>query len=652
MCGFAGYISRSQQFVVDPRTLEAMHRAIAHRGPDGTGQWISEQHKAAFVYRRLSIIDLSEAGSQPMFDRNRSVVIMFNGEIYNYQALRAELETCGYAFASHSDTEVFLYAFKEWGIRCLERLEGMFAAVLGDLDKDEWYCVRDRIGIKPFYFSLAGGYFSFASEIKALWHLPWLSKKLNHQALYHYLTFLVTPAPYTLYEGVYKLPAGTYLKLDKNKEISFREWYNPLVATEKYEQSQLANEQFCVEKIRSLLTAAVKKRMICDVPFGVFLSGGIDSSLITALMSRFTDRVKTFNVSFSDGPEYSETIWARKVSKLFHTEHHEIIISEKEAFEFFQKMVHHQDEPLADSVCIPLYYVSKLLHDSGVTVVQVGEGSDELYCGYETYAQYLDVYNRYYQPTVGLPRPLKKAGTWMAAHLFPHRHGKLGLLDQWASGQHLFWSGATAFTESWKRQLLAKRSEEGERDPVIATIYPDLEQTRDSYAIVDYHLKKFYEKNPTGDFLQSMIYLELKQRLPELLLMRVDKMTMATSVEGRVPFLDHAHVEFALQVPTPFKYKDGITKYILKKACEGILPHEIIYRKKIGFAAPTTRWFKEGVYFRDYFSALLEQKKDAVSELFDKATVDTLLSKTQSVKADYATQLWALQNVLASEVLE
>ncbi len=651
MCGFAGYISCGGQFAVDQEVLEKMHTTIAHRGPDGHGIWVSEKHKAAFVYRRLSIIDLSHAGAQPMFDAQRTTVIMFNGEIYNYKKLRTELEGYGHQFTSQTDTEVFLYAFKQWGIACLDKLEGMFAAVLGNLLTNEWYCVRDRIGIKPFYFSLEGGYFSFASEIKALWHLPWLNKKLNHQALYHYLTFLVTPAPYTLYQGMYKLPAGMYMKMDTAKEITFHEWYNPLVPKIMYPEKDLADEQFCIAQIRTLLTDAVQKRMISDVSFGVFLSGGVDSSLITALMSRFTDRVKTFNVSFSDGPEYSEVAWARKVSKLFNTEHYEITISEKEAFEFFQKMVYHQDEPLADSVCIPLYYVSKLLRDSGVAVVQVGEGSDELYCGYQSYAQYLDVYRRYYQPTVGIPQPIKKAGAWIAAQLFPYKKNQQFVVDRWASGQHLFWGEAIAFSDDWKRQLLFFDEKQSE-DDVIRKIYPELQQTSDSYAIVEYHLKKFYVKNPQGDFLQSMTYLELKQRLPELLLMRVDKMTMATSVEGRVPFLDHEHVEFALQVSTALKYKNGITKYILKKACEGILPNDIIYRKKVGFGTPAAHWFKNGSYFKAYFSDLLSTKRHDLEFLFKGAEIEKIVKNNTLSYGNYSPQLWALQNLLATGALE
>lgn len=651
MCGLAGYLSCSNQFTADAKVLEAMHTTLEHRGPDGHGIWVSEKHRAALVYRRLSIIDLSTAGSQPMFDAHKTVVICFNGEIYNYKKLRVQLESYGHVFHSQTDTEVFLYAFKQWGIACLDRLEGMFAATLGDLVKDEWYLVRDRIGVKPLYFSLEGGYLSFASEIKALWHLPWIKRSLNHQALYHYLTFLVTPAPYTLYKGIYKLPAAMYMKVDASKNITFHEWYNLLTPGVSYSQKQLSDEQFCVQEIRSLLGDAVKKRMISDVPFGVFLSGGIDSSLITALMSRETDKVKTFNVSFSDGPEFSEVAWARKVSKLFNTEHHEITISEKEAFGFFEKMVYHQDEPIADSVCIPLYYVSKLLRDSGVTVVQVGEGSDELYCGYQTYGNYIDTYNRYYRPSSYLPQSLKKAGVWMAAQLFPDKKYRLSVLDQWASGQHLFWSGAIAFSESMKQEVLGAQRDAG-HDPVIEKMYPGMSQAYDSYAIVDYHLQQLYCIKPQADFLQSMIYLEFKQRLAELLLMRVDKMTMATSVEGRVPFLDHKHVEFAFQVPTSLKYKNGMTKYILKKACEGILPEDVIYRKKIGFAAPTTRWFKQGAYFKIYFADLLHQKRQTLESIFDKKEIEKMMQATQSPNYDYATQLWVLQNVLATQVLE
>lgn len=650
MCGLAGYIKTTATTLsADPEKITALHKSIEHRGPDGFGTWVSQQHGVVLVHRRLSIIDLTDAGQQPMFDNDRQVTVVFNGEIYNYRTLRTELEALGYRFVSQTDTEVLVYAFKAWGIECIHRLEGMFALVFGDLRNNEWYCVRDRIGVKPFYFSVDGGYFSFASEIKALWKLDWLQPKLNYRGLYHYLTYLVTPAPLTLYEGIYKLPAGHYIKLDVHKQVTFHEWYNPLYPSTVYDQKDLYNEAFCVEKIRLLLSDSIQKRMMSDVPFGVFLSGGIDSSLNVALMSRFTDQVKTFNVAFSDGPEYAEVEWARKVAKAFNTDHHEIMISEKEAFAFFQKMVYYQDEPLADCVCVPLYYVSKLLKDSGITVVQVGEGSDELYCGYQNYANYLEVYKKYYQPARFIPQVVKKSGSWLAAQLFPTKKYHLALLQQWASEKHLFWSGALAFSEEWKQNLLTPWSE-STYDPLLEKLYPGIDQQYDSYAIVDYHLQQLYKHKPDADFLTSMIYLEFKQRLPELLLMRVDKMAMATAVEGRVPFLDHKHVEFALQVPTALKYRDKTTKYILKKAAEGILPHDVIYRKKMGFAAPISRWFTSGDYFKPYFEQLLHDKKEVLEPFFNVKEINQLQKATQDKTTDYSVHLWVLQNVLATQV--
>ncbi|HSW73766.1 MAG TPA: asparagine synthase (glutamine-hydrolyzing), partial [Candidatus Limnocylindria bacterium] len=356
MCGLAGYINLTRaEFCADDSLLQAMQATIAHRGPDGFRTWISPQHHLALVHRRLSIVDLSDAGFQPMFDQDRTVAVCCNGEIYNHPALRRELEALGHSYSSHSDTETIVYAYKQWGIDFIHRLSGMFVIVLFDIQRNELYIIRDRFGIKPLYFSLQGGVLSFASEIKALWPLPWIAKNLNTTAFYHYLTYLVTPAPMTLYQGVYKLPAGQYLKLDAQRALTFHEWYNPMAAIAG--QPMITDEDEAVATLRVLLRNSIQSHMMSDVPYGVFLSGGIDSSLNVALMSEFTDRVKTFNVSFSDGPEYSEVAWARKVAQQFNTDHHEIVISEKDAFAFFHDMVHYQDEPIADCVCIPLYYV-------------------------------------------------------------------------------------------------------------------------------------------------------------------------------------------------------------------------------------------------------------------------------------------------------
>ncbi|MCK5632204.1 asparagine synthase (glutamine-hydrolyzing) [bacterium] len=644
MCGIAGFCNISNsQFSLDESFLHAMQQTIEHRGPDGYRTWSSQKHEVAFVHRRLSIVDLSDAGFQPMEDAEKTVVVCCNGEIYNHEVLRKELESYGHVYRSKSDTETIVHAYKQWGIDCTSKFEGMFFIVIFDQIKNELYLVRDRIGIKPVYFSLQGGVLSFASEIKALWQLPWIQKSINSTAVSHYLTYLVSPAPMTLYEEMYKLPSSFYVKVDTKRNVTFHEWYCPIVKT--YDQKLLQDEQFCVQKIRTLLRSSIKKRMMSDVPFGVFLSGGIDSSLNVALMSEYTRQVKTFNVSFSDGPEYSEVQWARKVANHFKTDHHELVINEKDAFSFFEKMVYHQDEPIGDCVCVPLYYVSKLLKDSGVTVVQVGEGSDELFCGYNRYAQYLqlhpwlDISGRY------MPSFLKKTASNVFSSCFPKRFDKRELVNNWARSRALFWGGAVVFPETLKHEMNLVTTQE-KKDPIVEQIYSGFNQNADSHNVAEYHLKKLKKINPQADFLQSMIYLELKQRLPELLLMRVDKMTMATSVEGRVPFLDHKLVEFALQVPKSLKYKDGITKYILKKACEGILPNDVIYRKKMGFAAPATRWFKNGDYFKEHLLDMLSSKNNVWGDYVNFDAIKSLVHENKTCRTDYSYHLWALQNLI------
>lgn len=651
MCGLAGYLNiANSRFPLDDTLLYKLQESIAHRGPDGFGIWKSVSHQIALVHRRLSIVDLSAAAAQPMLDPEQTIVISYNGEIYNHRALRQELELLGYRYRSQSDTETLIYAYKQWGISFIERLEGMFAIALFDLVTNELYLIRDRIGVKPLYFSVQGDILSFGSEIKSLWQLPWNEKKIKQSAVSHYLTYLATPAPSTLYEHVYKLPPSFYMKVDCHKAMTFVEWYTPVKTISVEQQADFDDEQYCIKGVRNLLDAAIKKRMMADVPIGVFLSGGVDSSLNVALMAQYTDQVKTFTVAFSDGPEYDELAWARKIAKQFNTDHHEIMITEKDAFDFFQKMVYHQDEPLADCVCAPLYFVSKLLKDSGVTVVQVGEGSDELFCGYTTYARYLDVHNRYWKPSQKyIPTYAKKALYYAATRYMPDNFNKLDIIKNWTEDKHIFWSGAVAFSQLWKQQIIGPGAPYVENDPMIERIYPGLQLNGSSYELVDYHLKKLKQLSPHADFLSTMIYLELKQRLPELLLMRVDKMSMATAVEARVPFLDHALVEFALNIPARFKYQNGVTKSVLKKAAEGIIPQDVIYRKKMGFAAPTKRWFKTGDYFKPYMQDLVLSSASTWGDYLNIPNIERMIADNQKDSVDYSVQLWALQNLLASE---
>ena len=649
MCGIVGFQNlQRQQFIVDDSLLTRMHEKIVHRGPDAAGVWSSQSYGIGLASRRLQIVDLSMEANQPMISADEQIVIIFNGEIYNFRAIRTELEGLGYRFKLQNDTEVILYAYQEWGIDCLKRFDGMFAFALFDKRDETFWLVRDRLGVKPLYFSLQGGVLSFASEIKALWELPWLQKNISSLAWYHYLTFMVSPAPMTIFEGVYKLPAGFYAKIDRHKRINFTEWYSPVTAITKAEQKEYYNEVYCIERITDLLQASVKKRMVADVPVGAFLSGGLDSSLNVALMAGLETKIKTFTIAFADNPEHNEFSWARKVASYFGTEHHELVIGEKEAFDYYETMVESLDEPLADVVCIPFYYVSKLAHDVGMKVVQVGEGADELFFGYKTYSEYVKLHKRvWYSSQRFMPTLLRKSMYHVARPLFEDQPLKADIMHNWAQNRALFWGGAIAFSETQKRAYLDDIHRDIlEKDHVIDQIYPGFSQAFDSHSIVDYHLKKLHAIDPQADIVKQMMYLELKQRLPELLLMRADKMSMAASIEAREPFLDHHLVEFMMHVPGSLKFKHQITKYLLKKVAEQLLPKEVIYREKIGFGAPLAQWFGSGAYFPRYFQQLsydahYNQQAELATPLWQ---VSGGMNKNDSHRA---VQNWVLQQLWA-----
>lgn len=642
MCGLAGYFNlNSSVFTLDQVLLDAMQKSLVHRGPDGYRVWSSEKHELALVHRRLSIIDVTDAGSQPMFDQEQTVVVCVNGEIYNFQELKKELQACGHIFFSSCDTEVVVHGYKQWGIdRLLDRLQGMFAFCLYDFITQELFLVRDRMGIKPLYFSLQGNICSFASEIKALWHLPWINKQVCAEAVYHYLTYLVTPAPLTIFQDVYKIPAGFYVRFDKYKQMHVQQWY---ALHEKIVLCNNFNEQECIQQLSDLLCASVKAHMISDVPVGVLLSGGVDSSLNVALMAQHSNNIKTFTVAFADGPEYNEVAWARKVANHFGTDHHEIIINESDAHSFFDDMIYYQDEPLGDCVCVPLYFVCKLLKNAGVSVVQVGEGADELFCGYDVYVRYLQTY-RWWQVTQDyVPTFVKKAIFNVMQRYVPDKHNRLDIIYNWVHNKELFYSGAQVFSEYAKRQLFDIKM--GPLDSMTERFFKGMRLT-DSYAMADWYRVQLKKKHPAVQYATQISYLDLKHRLPELLLMRVDKMSMAVSVEARVPFLDHKVVEFALSLPQQMKYHNGQTKYILKKVAQEILPFDIVYRKKMGFAAPMTRWFKKSNRFNQMLHDLLVTSNDLAYLLDIEHIKHMQLRNRVDASVDYSYHLWAIQNLL------
>ena len=660
MCGIAGLFYFKSTKTVDEAILSKMRDTMLHRGPDGGGNWVAADGRIGLAHRRLSIIDLSQAAIQPMANEDDTVWVTFNGEIYNHAILRAELLAAGHRFRTdHSDTEVLVHGYEQWGIDgLLARLEGDYGIGLWDSKTGELYLARDRIGVKPLYFSLQKDLLLFASEIKAILAHPSVERDVDPMAMYHYLSFLTTPAPMTMFKGIFKIPAGVYLKVSANGGFkSVRYW--DAVPGQGIDPKELASldragrEQFYINGIRNRLTQAVEKRMMSDVPFGVFLSGGVDSSTNVALMSQFMDRpVDTFTVGFKDHQHLNELEPANLVAKRFNTRHHEVLIDEKDMIGYLDDLIHHQDEPIADWVCIPLYFVSKLAKDNGVTVVQVGEGADEQFCGYASYMGYLDLYKKYWHPFQKyLPQFAQRGVAAMAlgaAKVQPRYEIYADIIDRAAKDREHFWTGATVFWDTLKNQLIRPGSIIPSKMPpelIDSGLLPESYLQADSFNIIKSFRDRFDAQHPGQDVLTRMIYNEFKLRLPELLLMRVDKIGMSTSLEARVPFLDHKLVEFSMDIPMEYKIKNGEPKYLLKKAVEGLIPHKIIYRKKMGFGAPMSEWLKGD--FGEYVSHAILKSGLMKRGFFNIDYIERLIKAHRNGQRDCSLYIWTLFNLTA-----
>jgi len=558
-----------------------------HRGPDGCGVWISSDGRIGLGHRRLSIIDLSPMATQPMSNADQTLWVTFNGEIYNHADIRKELNQLGHFHwrTDHSDTEVILYAFQQWGIDCIHKFRGMFAFALWDVKKQELYLVRDRIGIKPLYFSVHGHKVAFASEIKALLKDASQPRAVNEEAFYHYLSFLTTPSPHTLFKGIKKLPGGTWIKFNRSGHYEERRYWD---VWDHVQPRHNMSDQAIADELLSTLKEAVALRKVSDVPMGVFLSGGVDSSTNAALFSYGeAEPINTFSIGYEgDYPSYpSELPFARFMAKEIGANYHEKLLTQDDLLNFLPRMIHLQDEPIADPVCVPVYYVSKLAKDNGVTVVQVGEGADELFCGYPSWKVKLNL-QRYGRLPV--PRFLKRYGLKVLKKKGWQGTPEYEALRRSSMGLPIFWGGSESFSEDEKHLLLPPR--------LLSQF-----ENYSSWEAIKPIRQRFLDKAWEPSILNWMSYLDLNYRLPELLLMRVDKMSMGVSVEGRVPFLDHKLVELALSIPTQVKMRNGELKGILKKAVRGVIPDKIIDRKKQGFGVPVYEWFVDrlGHYARE-----------------------------------------------------
>jgi asparagine synthase (glutamine-hydrolysing) len=622
MCGIAGAFVFDGDFEISPGYVARMRDTMAHRGPDGSGTWIDDDCRVGLGFRRLAIIDLSPAAMQPMANEDGSLRLIFNGEIYNHAAIRAELEQLGGHTwkTDHADAEVILHAFEEWGIDCLARFRGMFAFALWDGRERALWLVRDRIGIKPLYYSIHDGRITFASEIKALLTDPLQRRTINEAALFDYLSFLTTPAPTTLFEGISKLPPGSWLRVASDGALTERRWWDvwdhvaPLTA---------ASDDEIAERVLDALQTAVNLRKVSDVPVGVFLSGGVDSSTNAALFSTGEQEpIKTFSIGYEgDYPSYpNELPYARRMAAEVGADHHELLLGQDDLIDFLPRMVQLQDEPIADPVCVPLYYLSKLARDHGVVVAQAGEGADELFCGYPSWHRALRM-----QQVQDLPIPslARSAGLASLQATGRNRGRTFESFRRGALGQPVFWGGAEAFTQRMKENLLSARLRQDFGD-------------RTSWQAIEPIRRRFEANAWEPSTLNWMTYVDLNLRLPELLLMRIDKMSMGASVEARVPFLDHEFVSLVMSIPTAVKIRNGTPKYLLKKAVRGIVPDELIDRPKQGFGVPVEEWLtgRLGDHIRAELDTFCTE-----TDILDRTAVNEVLARSGGHDAWYLYNL-------------
>jgi asparagine synthase (glutamine-hydrolysing) len=652
MCGIVGSLHPLKSSS-DPEVVARMRDRMTHRGPDGVGVWTSTDRHCTFGHLRLSIIDLSAAAAQPMSNCAGTVTLTFNGEIYNHAELRKELQALGkYQWKTdHSDTEVLLHAYEEWGVDCVNRFYGMFAVGIYDArdpGRPALHLIRDRVGIKPVYFTRThAGEWLFASEIRALVAHPDVTPEMDRTAFWHYLTFIVAPAPLTMFRGIFKLPAGHVLTIDHRGEATARQYWDSRPDRASTLTEADISEPEAVAELTRLLKQSIARRMVSDVPFGVLLSGGVDSSMNVALMSELMSRpVTTFTIGYEGQENYNEFQYARRVSRRYRTDHHETLINRQEMQKFLPLLVRLQDEPIADNVCIPLYFLSKLVKSTGTTVVQVGEGADEHLLGYWWCEHYRRLYESVYQPARERQSWWRRAAAAVRQPRAALSTEALEVQDRARRGEELFWGGAVCWWGERRRRLTPDRSPFAQSiDCPVPGLLPDSHRLLDSHAVVSHYLGGLTGHLVEPEVLQKMPYMEMKLRLAEHLLMRVDKLTMAHSIEARVPFLDHDVVEFATKLPPSYKLAEATGKKILKKAAEPYLDHDMIYRQKQGFGAPMEEWFREGDFGARCLAAF--DRSALRSEGYIDGGYFTGLLKDQIAgRVGASFQLWTVMNAV------
>lgn len=608
MCGICGYIDY-QNPIEDRRALiHKMCDLMTHRGPDAHGYYFKDN--IALGHRRLSIIDLS-TGTQPMSNVDKTVWIVYNGEIYNFLEIKKYLIQKGYSFRTRSDTEVLINGYQAYGIDLLDHLNGMFSFAIWDEKEKRLFAARDRLGKKPLYYYHDDKCFIFSSELKSLIVNPEISREINIEAIDQYFSFGYIPAPLTIFKNIYKLRAAHYL-IWKNGDIRTDKYWDV-----EYHPDDIAkSEDEYLEELVALLKESIHRRLISDVPLGAFLSGGIDSSTVVGLMSQVSsERVKTFTIGFSE-QRYSEVDDAKSVANKFDTQHHEYTVSPN-AIEIIPKIVWHFDEPFADSSAIPTYYVSQIARKN-VTVILSGDGGDELFAGYKRYME-KDQYEIY----KSIPRIIREKIIGRIARSLPIS----------AKGRN-FLLGVSLLEKKQNLEII-ELYPYIKNDLFTSNFFDQLRSCDTPGSLIDY-----WGGFPQSSLLSRMQYFDTKIYLPDDILVKVDRMSMAHSLETRAPLLDYHLVEFAARIPAELQMKDGKGKYLLRKLAEKLLPKQVLVKRKQGFAIPANEWFQKELF--EYAYDLLTSSRFEKRGYFIQKNINLMLNEHRKGRRDYSTWIWSL----------
>ena len=609
MCGIAGILDLGDHVSKDGSGIKRMADAMVHRGPDAEGFFVSGPIHLA--HRRLSIIDLS-SGQQPMFNEDNSIVVVFNGEIYNHRELRKILEAKGHTFRTHSDTESILHAYEQFGDDFESHLTGMFAFALWDIKHRRLVLSRDRLGIKPLYYTVHRQQLIFASEIKAILTIEGIDRRVDLDALDAYLNLRYVPGPKTMFQEIYKLQPGHTMIVQNGTVTTHSYWELMFEETHR-------DERHAAEELEALLSKVCQDHLMSEVPYGVFLSGGVDSSAVVAvLQKKLSEKLKTFTVGYEHAAGINEFDFAAKVSRHTGTMHHKLMLNARDFADWIPKLIWHLDEPVGDAACIPLYFLAQFAKERA-TVLQSGEGADEIFAGYSIYKK-MELLNHLQTGILShLTKTLSRTFVPFAGH------GKLArYLRLFGKPLEERYRGVSGhFMEGLRTRL----------------IKPGIFR-EDNETFAERMFSQYYDHVPNEHNINRMLFIDTKTWLPDDLLIKADKMTMAASVELRVPFLDHRLVEFAARLPISLKIKNGETKYLLKKTMEPYLPRDVIYRTKAGFPVPVSDWFKSGLH--DLASDMLLNPKSTIINYLDSSVMRSLLQQHKSGFADYANELWGL----------